>query len=150
MLTIANTNAGGEWNLVAQSKTVSPSPVRQFVDLSVSVNPLSVHIVVLSPLATLCGARKHFTNIMPIIIKWSLHSLIIARFSVTGLRLRLHFQPENWNFWVLNYISRPEGGSLGILPPEVENFSQKISPFSDRKLRIFSTQKVFYLPAVGC
>jgi hypothetical protein len=26
------------------------------------------------------------------------HRQIIARFSVAGLRLRLHFRPESWNF----------------------------------------------------
>jgi len=33
--------------------------------------------------------------------------IFIARFSVAGLRLRIHFRPESWNFSNMNYILRP-------------------------------------------
>ena len=72
---------------------------------------------------------------------------IINRFSVTGLRLRLHFRPENGKFLISNHIFRPEVGTLWIFPPEVENFSQKIASFSDRQLRIAPRQRLFNLPA---
>jgi len=62
---------------------------------------------------------------------WSYFLLIIAWFSVTELRLRLHFQPENWTFWISNIIFRQEAGSLSIHRREVENFSQKIASFPD-------------------
>jgi hypothetical protein len=64
------------------------------------------------------------------------YSQIIARFSVAGLRLRLHFQLEVGTSQIKeNHILRAEVESLQIIWPEVEKFPQNIE-FSDWKLRI--------------
>jgi len=75
-----------------------------------------------------CASRSgHFRKVWEQEKKPLIAWHIIGRFSVAGLRLRLHFRPESWNFWNKNYILLPEVGSLWILWPEVENFSPKIA-----------------------